>query len=130
MPLVRIDVIEGWTESDLEALMDEVHVAVVEAFAVPERDRYQILQCHAARRVRLEDTGLGFHRTSRAVVISVTSRRRADEAKQKFYRIVADRLSARLGLAGNDLLVDIVENGDADWSFTDGEAQFLTGALA
>jgi phenylpyruvate tautomerase PptA (4-oxalocrotonate tautomerase family) len=130
MPLIRIDVIEGWAEGDLEALMDEVHAAVVEAFSVPERDRYQILQCHPAGRVRLQDTGLGFQRTDRAVVISVTSRRRGDQAKQKFYRIVADRLSDRLGLPGTDLLVDVIENGDADWSFTDGEAQFVTGALA
>jgi hypothetical protein len=130
MPLVRIDVIDGWTESDLVVLMEEIHLAVVEAFAVPKRDRYQILQSHAAGRVLLQDTGLGFQRTNRAVVISVTSRRRAHDAKERFYRLVADRLSARLGLLGTDLLVDIVENGDADWSFTDGDAQFLTGALA
>jgi hypothetical protein len=129
VPLVRIDVIDGWSNSDLRTLMDEIHLAVVEAFAVPDRDRYQILQSHSPSRVVLRDTGLGFERTSRAVVISVTSRRRADDAKQTFYRLVADRLSTRLGLLGSDLLIDIVENGDADWSFTDGEAQFLNGAL-
>jgi hypothetical protein len=129
MPLVRIDVIDGWTEADLRALLDEIHSAVVQAFAVPERDRYQILQSHPSHRVVLQDTGLGFDRTARAVVVSVTSRRRAGEAKRTFYRLTAERLAARLGLAGSDLLINVVENGDADWSFTDGEAQFITGAL-
>jgi hypothetical protein len=129
MPLVRIDVIDGWSGSDLRTLLDEVHEAVVEAFQVPPRDRYQIVQSHPAARVLLQDTGLGFERSSRAVVVQVTSRRRPQDAKQAFYRLLARRLAEHCGVAGTDLLVTVVENGDADWSFTDGEAQFLTGAL-
>jgi hypothetical protein len=129
MPLLRIDLIEGWTDTEIETLLDTAHGAVVDAFAVPERDRYQIVQVHPARRVVLQDTGLGFERSGRAVLVQVTSRRRSETQKATFYRLLQDRLIERCGLASHDLLVTIVENGDADWSFGHGEAQFLTGAL-
>jgi hypothetical protein len=33
-------------------------------------------------------------------------------------------------LESSDIIVSFVENGDADWSFGFGRAQFLTGELA
>jgi hypothetical protein len=129
MPLIRIDLIEGWLPDELDALLETVHGAVVDAFEVPQRDRYQIVQLHPPTRVVLQDTGLGFARTDRAVVIAVTSRRRPEAAKQRFYRLLADRLAQTCGVSGTDLLVTVVENGDADWSFGNGDAQFLTGEL-
>ena len=48
-PLIRIDVIEGRSEAEIKALLDAAHRAVVAAFKVPERDRYQILQEIRAR---------------------------------------------------------------------------------
>jgi hypothetical protein len=33
------------------------------------------------------------------------------------------------GIEQNDIVVSIVTNSDADWSFGDGRAQFLTGEL-
>lgn len=129
MPLIRVDVIAGRTPEQLSLLLDQIHRAVVEAFAVPERDRYQIVQSHAPGAVVLQDTGLGFERTDQAVVVQVTTRRRPEAAKREFYRLLAQRLAEHCDLAGTDLLVTLVENGDADWSFADGSPQFLTGAL-
>ena len=58
MPLIRIDVIEGRTDDEIKTLMDAVHRAMVAAFNVPERDRYQILTEHKKSRMIIEDTGL------------------------------------------------------------------------
>jgi hypothetical protein len=38
-------------------------------------------------------------------------------------------LQQKCGIAPSDVMVSIVENTDADWSFGNGEAQFLTGKL-
>jgi phenylpyruvate tautomerase PptA (4-oxalocrotonate tautomerase family) len=43
MPLLRIDVIEGRSEEELKKLLDAIHCAMLAAFKVPERDRYQIV---------------------------------------------------------------------------------------
>jgi hypothetical protein len=39
MPLIYVDVIEGRTPAEVQALLDAIHEAVLEAFTVPQRDR-------------------------------------------------------------------------------------------
>lgn len=129
MPLLRFDVIEGRSEEELKTLLDTAHDAMVEAFDVPERDRYQIVHTHKAHEMVIQDTGLGFERSKDIVLISVTSKTRTEEKKQHLYQLLAERLQANCGLAPTDLMVSIVENDAADWSFGLGEAQFLTGKL-
>ncbi|KTR61887.1 tautomerase [Exiguobacterium indicum] len=129
MPLLRFDVIEGRSEEELKTLLDTAHDAMVEAFDVPERDRYQIVHTHKAHEMVIQDTGLGFERSKDIVLISVTSKKRTEEKKQRLYQLLAERLQANCGLAPTDLMVSIVENDAADWSFGLGEAQFLTGKL-
>jgi hypothetical protein len=46
MPLIRIDVIEGRSDEELKTLLHAAHRAVIAAFGVPIRDRYQIVQEH------------------------------------------------------------------------------------
>ena len=46
MPFLRFDLIEGRSEAELKALLDAAHRAMLAAFKVPERDRYQIVQEH------------------------------------------------------------------------------------
>jgi hypothetical protein len=48
MPLLYIDVIEGRDPGEIKALLDTAHLAVVKAFDVPERDRYQVVKSHPA----------------------------------------------------------------------------------
>jgi phenylpyruvate tautomerase PptA (4-oxalocrotonate tautomerase family) len=129
MPLLRFDVFEGRTPGQLQDLLDATHDAVVAAFAVPVRDRYQIVQQHAPAHMILEDTGLGITRSARAVSIAVTSRPRTREQKQEFYRLVCANLEARCGIPSSDVIISIVENADDDWSFGYGRAQFVTGEL-
>ncbi|EGH05187.1 4-oxalocrotonate tautomerase, partial [Pseudomonas amygdali pv. aesculi str. 0893_23] len=71
MPLLKIDVIEGRSDQEIEMLLDTIHEAMVNAFQVPERDRYQVLNEHKANRLIIQDTGLGFTRSDKMVVITV-----------------------------------------------------------
>ena len=129
MPLLKFDVIAGRTDEQLRQLLDATHHAMVEAFEVPASDRYQSVTQHRAAEMVLEDTGLGFRRTDKVVLLTVISRRRTEAQKKKFYQLLAERLHERCGVSPNDLIVSLVENNDADWSFGQGRAQFLTGEL-
>ncbi|KRE09451.1 tautomerase [Bacillus sp. Root239] len=129
MPLLRFDIIEGRDEKELKTLLDAAHRAMLEAFGVPERDRYQIVHQHPAREMIIEDTDLGFERSKDLVIISVTSKQRTEEQKQALYRLIVKELGESCGIQPNDIMISIVENGNADWSFGMGEAQFLTGKL-
>ncbi len=129
MPLLNIDMLRGKTPAENKKVLDAIHAAVVEAFEVPERDRYQILNLHDQAEMILLDTGLGFDRTENQLVIRVTSKKRTEKQKQLFYKRVTERLLDECQIEPRDVMISIVENGNADWSFGYGEAQFLNGKL-
>jgi len=129
MPLLRIDVIEGRSDAELTQLLDAIHGAMLAAFKVPERDRYQIVHEHPAAEMRVEDTGLGIPRTEQVVVIQVTTRPRTQLEKQNFYDLLCRELFRCCGIKASDVVVSIAQNADEDWSFGYGRAQFINGEL-
>jgi phenylpyruvate tautomerase PptA (4-oxalocrotonate tautomerase family) len=129
MPLIAIDVINGRSQEELRTLLDTVHEAMVEAFGVPDSDRYQILTEHEPHQLVALDTGLGLTRTKDLVFLRLVSRARPETSKQRLYHLLAAGLESACGLSPDDLIVSITESGAADWSFGGGVAQFLTGAL-
>lgn len=129
MPLIQFDIVEGRTENELNVLLQAVHEAMVSAFNVPEQDRYQIVNQHKPAEMIIQDTGLGFTRSSNVVVISMTSKKRTAEQKETLYRLIAENLHSRCNIHPEDIMINITENGEADWSFGLGEAQFLNGKL-
>lgn len=129
MPLVRIDIVEGRSEEELRELVDAVQGVMLDVFAAPERDRYQVIHEHKPGRIIAEDTGLGFERTDDVVIIQVTQQGRTEDQKRALYAGLADRLQEKTGLAPSDLIVSVTENTRADWSFGMGRAQFLEGDL-
>lgn len=129
MPLLRFDLIEGRDDEEIQTLLDAAHRAMLAAFKVPERDRYQIVHQHKPEQMIVEDTGLDIPRTEKVVMLQVTSRPRTREQKEAFYRLLCEELEKSCGIAPADVMVSIVENTDEDWSFGRGRAQFLTGEL-
>src|ERR1700754_3329577 len=98
MPLLYFDLIEGRTPDEIRRLLDSAHAAVVEAFEVPERDRYQVVNTHSVGEIIALDSGLGIERSERLVVIHAVSRRRTSAQKQRFYALLAENLRRDLGL--------------------------------
>ena len=129
MPLLYFNVLEGRTDAELKAMLDAAHRAMLAAFKVPERDRYQIVNEYKPSRMIVEDTGLGLARTDKVVVVQVVTRRRGKEMKQTFYRLLTDELQKSCGIDPSDVMVSMIENSDEDWSFGLGRAQFLEGDL-
>lgn len=129
MPLIQVDLQKQEKPETLRHILDTIHECVVEAFDIPPKDRYQIVNQHDPEELILLDTGLGFERTNRQIVIRVTSKRRTQDKKEKLYELLAQQLESECSIPPKDLLISIVENGDADWSFGFGRAQFLTGEL-
>jgi phenylpyruvate tautomerase PptA (4-oxalocrotonate tautomerase family) len=129
MPLVRIDVVEGRTPEELRRIADTVQDVMLEVFAAPPRDRYQIITEHPAGQIIAEDTGLGFERTAGLTVIQIFQQGRSTDQKRAAYRELASRLEADCAIAPTDLIVSIVANRREDWSFGLGRAQFLDGDL-
>ncbi|MFC9556930.1 tautomerase family protein [Rhodococcus sp. NPDC056960] len=130
MPLVHIHVIEDRrTPQQLRRVADVIQDVMLDHFAAPPRDRYQLISEHKAGQIIAEDTGLGFDRTDDIIVVQIAQQGRTSEQKQRAYKELADRLHTETGLASTDLIVSVVENTREDWSFGNGVAQFLEGRL-
>ena len=129
MPLLNIHVVKGRSPEQIKLLLQTIHDCMVAAFEVPVRDRYQILQEHDPHAIIMQDTGLGFDRTDNRILIHVTTRPRTRAMKERFYALLVESLGAQCGISPEDLMVSCLENGDSDWCFGYGRAQFLTGEL-
>lgn len=129
VPLIRIDAIAGRSPQEVQTLLDAVHRAMLAAFKVPERDRYQVYSEHPASHLIAQDTGLDIPRTQKFVLVSVTTRPRSRAEKESFYKLLCQELWEHCAIPTSDVMVSLVENTDEDWSFGNGRAQFLTGEL-
>ncbi|OAJ67113.1 tautomerase family protein [Gluconobacter cerinus] len=129
MPLLHFHMLEGRTDAEIKTLLDAAHEAMLEAFEVPRGDRYQLVSEYKPSRMIVEDTGLGIPRTEKVVVVQMFSRPRGEEKTALFYKFLTEYLEKECGISSSDVMVSVVENEDAHWSFGLGRAQFLTGEL-
>ena len=129
MPLLNFHLVEGRSPEELRNLLDTAHGAMLDAFQVPLRDRYQIVHEHPETHLVVEDTGLDIPRTRNRLLLQVITRPRTREMKETFYRLLCERLQAKCGIEPSDVVVSLATSGDEDWSFGKGRAQFLTGEL-
>lgn len=129
MPLLQFDLIQGRSQAELRTLLDAAHRAVLTAFKVPDRDRYQIVHENKAYQMVFQDTGLGFTRSDNLVMVRVFTSPRSEAQKMLFMAELARELQENCGIEGKDLMISFITNEKGDWSFADGEAQYLTGKL-
>jgi phenylpyruvate tautomerase PptA (4-oxalocrotonate tautomerase family) len=125
MPLVRIDVLEGRSPQQLQAIGDGVHRALVEAIQIPEADRFQVHAAHPPGRLVYDAGYLGIPRTDGIVVVQITlSAGRPVEKKKALYAAIVRNLAADPGVRPEDVFVNLVEVAKENWSFGLGVAQY------
>lgn len=124
MPIVRIDVNRDRDPEQRRAISDAVHRAFVTAVGIPEGDRFHLLTTHAGDELIADPTYLDVARRDVVFIQITLIRGRSDEMKQRLYRAIRDGLVA-VGVRSQDVAVILTENGPADYSWGDGEAQVL-----
>ncbi len=125
MPLVRISHRAGVSEAYRQALSDGVQEAMEQTVNVPVNDRFHIVTEHAAGLI-FDAHYLGIERSPDWVAIQITLRKgRTVAMKQALYRRIVANLAAAPGLRPEDVLICLLENDLADWSFGGGVAQYV-----
>ena len=126
MPLVRISLRQGTTAEYRRAIAEGVHSAMLEALAVPADDRFQVITEHNADGLIYDPQYLGIQRSDRVVFVQITlSAGRKPQQKRQLYKRMAAILAENPGLRPQDLLVNLVEVAWENWSFGNGEAQYM-----
>ena len=127
MPLVRIDVLEGYSPARRDQLGEAVHEALVEAIGIPKQDRFQVITSREAGSLVYDPEYLGIHRTDGVVLVQITmSSGRTLDQKRALFSAIARNLAARPGVRPEDVFVNLVEVAKENWSFGNGIAQYAT----
>jgi 4-oxalocrotonate tautomerase len=126
MPLVRIDLPAGKPDRYRRTVADVVYGAMLTMLNAPKNDYFQVISEHAPATLIIDPTYLGIQRGADALIIQLTlNEGRSVEAKQAFYKAVADGLHERLGLRREDVVINLVEVKKENWSFGNGIAQYV-----
>ena len=126
MPLITLSIEAGRTREQKCLLADAVYEALRAAIQIPENDRFVAIREHAAGDLIADPGYLGGARSGHPVFVEITLRRgRPTEKKQALYREIARRMSLTGLVRPEDLLIVLHENDLADWSFSNGVAQYV-----
>ncbi len=98
---------------------------MIEAFDVPQNDRFILVQQHDADEFDYDPRYLDIPRTDDLVIIQITcNNTRTVEQKKAFYARVAELLSAEPGLRPQDVFISLLETAKENWSFGNGIASY------
>jgi 4-oxalocrotonate tautomerase len=127
MPLVRIDLVEGKTPEYRIEIGRIVYQAMLDVMNVPKNDRFQVITEHSKTGLQFDREYLGVHRSDDCIFLQITlNSGRTVEMKQRFYKAIADGLHESLKVRREDVLINLVEVAKENWSFGNGEAQYVS----
>jgi 4-oxalocrotonate tautomerase len=126
MPFVRISLREGTSSDYRKALADGVHRALIESIAIPAGDRFQVITQHPPGDLIYSPDYLGVLRSDRVVFVQITlSVGRKPQQKRLLFKRMVEILAESPGLRREDLVVNLVEVSWENWSFGNGEPQYM-----
>ncbi|GKQ53602.1 tautomerase family protein [Bradyrhizobium sp. Ce-3] len=126
MPLTHVSLRQGKPAAYRTAILDSLYRALRETFDVPDGDRFMTISEHDGDDFAYGADYLGIRRSDDLVIIQITvSNTRPVAQKQKLYRRIADLLAESPGLRTEDIFINLVEVLPENWSFGNGEAQYV-----
>ncbi len=117
MPIVRIEIYNGFDAGYRKKILDGVHQALVDSFKIPDSDRNQLIY---------EFDEINFERSrnkSRSfIIIEITAfKGRSREAKRMLFRKIVENLIASPGIEAKDILITINEPELVNWGINGGK---------
>ncbi|UGA43992.1 tautomerase family protein [Bradyrhizobium quebecense] len=126
MPLTRVSLRRGKPAAYRKSILESLYRAMRETFDVPESDRFMTISEHDDDDFACGADYLGIRRSDDLVIIQITvSNTRPTAQKQRLYRRIADLLTESPGLRAEDIFISLVEVLPENWSFGNGEAQYV-----
>jgi 4-oxalocrotonate tautomerase len=126
MPLVRIDLVAGKSPEYGIKVGQVIYRALTDVMKAPSGDLFQIITEHPQAGLQFDREFLGVSRSDDCIFVQITlNGGRTVEMKQSFYKAVADGLHENLKLRKEDIFISLVEVSKENWSFGNGEAQYV-----
>jgi 4-oxalocrotonate tautomerase len=131
MPLAYVTLAEGTTSQDQRAqIADGICRAMVDVADVPEGDRFQVINEIPSANLIYSPDYLGFDRSPSIVFIQIFfNAGRSVDVKRELYARIAENLAAA-GVRADDILINLVEMAQENWSFGGGELSYPPAAAS
>ncbi len=125
MPLVQIHLRQGQSADFRRKVGEIIYQTMLDTINVPQKDNFQIITEHDKNSLIYDPEYLNIQRTDGIVVIQITlNEGRTLERKKAFYKQLAERLHAELGIRMEDVFINLIEVKKENWSFGNGIAQY------
>ena len=127
MPLARIDLMKGKSTEYKKTLADGVYRALVEAVGAPEGDQFAVVSEHGPDALVYSPDYLDIERTDDIVFIQITlNEGRPVEKKKALYAKIVELFAEDPRVRSEDVMINLVEVDKANWSYGNGEAQYVS----
>jgi phenylpyruvate tautomerase PptA (4-oxalocrotonate tautomerase family) len=125
MPLTRVSLLKGKSPEYRKAILDGLYQAMRETFAVPEDDRFMLIEEYEKANFVYGGNYLGIARDDALVIIQITvNNTRGLEQKKALYARIAEILAENPGIRPENIIVNLLEVPKENWSFGNGIAQY------
>src|ERR1700755_3251198 len=131
MPLVYVTLAEGTTSQDQRTrIANGIYRAMVDVADVPEDDRFQVINEVSCANLIYSPDYRGFDRSPSVVFIQIFfNAGRSVDVKRRLYTRIVETLAAA-GVRGDDILINLVEMSQENWSFGRGELSYPPAAAS
>ncbi len=117
MPLVKVEILKGKSDSYKKTLLDCIHQSLVSAIGIPDNDRMQRLYELDAANFETKDD-----KTDAFTLIEITLfMGRSREAKKKLYGTLVSSLKGSLGISPDDVFIVLHEVPLENWGIRGGQ---------
>ena len=127
MPFVRVTLKKGKPLEFKKNISSSIHQALMDAYAIPEDDLFQVIEEIDGENIIYPASYMGIKHSSDIIYIAITAKiGRTVEMKKSLYEKIVDNIHASNQHNKNDVVITLMENSEANWSFGNGEAQLVT----
>jgi phenylpyruvate tautomerase PptA (4-oxalocrotonate tautomerase family) len=121
MPFVNISLARGKSREYLDGVSSAVHEALVQELGMNPGDRFQLIDEYEPGEMIFSRDFRGGPRSDDFMVFTITEGiESGDQAKQRFYKTLADGLQKNPGVRGEDVFVMFHRTPPASFSFASG----------
>lgn len=123
MPVVHLTLRRGKSVEEIAKISDAIHQALVDAYEMPETDRFQVIHQVEAHELVFDRHHMGGPRTDGFMMLSITAgKERGIAVKKQFFKRLASLLSERADVNVEDIFVMLQTLTLSDFSFGGGRS--------
>lgn len=126
MPFVQIYLGHHLSAENKKDISLSVHQSLQGHFNIPADDYFQVIHVMQPEDILYPDSYFDVPHTNNLLYVRITARGgRTVAQKQALYKSIASRIAAATPVSADDVVIMLLENDSAGWSFGRGIAQMV-----